>query len=279
VGQSSLLKRRQFLLKVTPGVAIAGLGVSACSKINWHAPPSTYTPSYFGTAEWAFVNAAVGRLIPAEGAGPGGVDRQMELPYGHGAYFYMKGPFQPTSPATLGYQLRYSPREIYRLGIAAADHATQALHGKTFAQLASVDQDSFLERMERGDLDFPSMLAPVFVGQLLANSREGYFADPLYGGNRGMIAWQWIGFPGARADFTDWLDQAGRAYPYGPLFHQRCESVMAERKKPVDAVIIGYGWTGAIMRLARSYRDVMDNGFARHIPERRMRCMSIPLRP
>lgn len=42
-----------------------------------------------------------GRLILAEGAGPGGVeagvpefiDRQMELPYGHGAYFYMKGPF------------------------------------------------------------------------------------------------------------------------------------------------------------------------------------------
>jgi gluconate 2-dehydrogenase gamma chain len=80
-----------------------------------------------------FINAAVCRLIPAEGAGPGGVhagvpefiDRQMELPYGHGAYFYMKGPFRPDSPATLGYQLRYSPREIYRLGIAAVNAATQ----------------------------------------------------------------------------------------------------------------------------------------------------------
>jgi gluconate 2-dehydrogenase gamma chain len=57
----------------------------------------------------------------------------------------------------------------------------------------------------------------VFFGQLLGNCKEGYFADPLYGGNRGMLAWQWIGFPGARADFTDWLDQAGRAYPYGPV--------------------------------------------------------------
>jgi hypothetical protein len=46
-----------------------------------------------------------GRLILAEGAGPGGVeagvpefiDRQMELPYGHGAYFYMKGPFHQAS--------------------------------------------------------------------------------------------------------------------------------------------------------------------------------------
>jgi gluconate 2-dehydrogenase gamma chain len=51
----------------------------------------------------------------------------------------------------------------------------------------------------------------------LENAREGYFADPLHGGNRGMAAWKWIGFPGARADFTDWIDQAGKNYPYGPV--------------------------------------------------------------
>jgi gluconate 2-dehydrogenase gamma chain len=32
-----------------------------------------------------------------------------------------------------------------------------------------------------------------------------------------MAAWKWIGFPGARTDFTDWLDQCGRFYPYGPV--------------------------------------------------------------
>ena len=56
-----------------------------------------------------------------------------------------------------------------------------------------------------------------FFAQLLTNTREGYFADPQYGGNRGMAAWKWIGFPGARADFTDWIDQAGKVYPYGPV--------------------------------------------------------------
>jgi hypothetical protein len=34
------------------------------------------------------------------------IDRQMELPYGHGAYFYLKGPFLKDAPPTLGYQLR-----------------------------------------------------------------------------------------------------------------------------------------------------------------------------
>jgi gluconate 2-dehydrogenase gamma chain len=220
-----LLDRRRFLVGAAPAVTIAALGIGACSTSTERADSSAYSPTYFNAAEWAFINAAVARLIPDEGAGPGGVqagvpefiDRQMELPYGHGAYFFMKGPFLPDSPATLGYQLRYTPREIYRLGIAAANLATQESQRRPFAQLAAVDQDSFLEKMEKGEVRFPSVPAPVFFGQLLGNSKEGYFADPLYGGNRGMVAWKWIGFPGARADFTDWIDQAGRAYPYGPV--------------------------------------------------------------
>ena len=145
------------------------------------------------------------------------IDRQMEMPYGHGAYFYLKGPFLDNLPATLGYQLRYIPREIYRLGIAAANTATQRSQGKDFSQLPAADQDRFLAAMEKGEVTFATVPAAVFFAQLLTNTKEGYFSDPLYGGNRGMVAWKWIGFPGARADFTDWIDQAGRRYPYGAV--------------------------------------------------------------
>jgi gluconate 2-dehydrogenase gamma chain len=141
----------------------------------------------------------------------------MELPYGHGAYFYLRGPFLDNSPPTLGYQLRYTPREIYRLGIAAANFAAQQSQGKDFPQLPAADQDRFLAAMENGEATFAAVPATAFFGQLLTNTKEGYFADPLYGGNRGMVAWKWIGFPGARADFTDWIDRAGRRYPYGAV--------------------------------------------------------------
>lgn len=117
----------------------------------------------------------------------------------------------------MGYQLRYTPREIYRLGIKAANDIVQKLHERDFVRLAVADQDHFLGAMERNELHFSEVPASVFFGQLLGNTKEGYFSDPLYGGNRGLAAWKWIGFPGARADFTDWLDQAGRAYPYGPV--------------------------------------------------------------
>jgi gluconate 2-dehydrogenase gamma chain len=216
--------RRKFLLGSAPAIGFATLATTGCEQ-GARAQDHPYIPAYFRPSEWEFVLAAVSRLIPAEDAGPGGIeagvpefiDRQMELPYGHGAFFYLKGPFHPESPAALGYQLRYTAREIYRLGIEDANAIARQTHGTDFARLAPTLQDPFLESMEKGQLEFPRVPASALFTQLLENTREGYFADPIYGGNRSMVAWRWIGFPGARADFTDWIDQAGTAYPYGPV--------------------------------------------------------------
>ena len=218
------MDRRRFLLGAAPAVGLATL-VSAGCEPSSGTQEHPYAPTYFRPAEWDFVLAAVSRLIPAEGAGPGGIeaavpefiDRQMELPYGHGAYFYLKGPFHPESPAALGYQLRYTPREIYRFGIEDANATARQIHGVDFARLDGARQDQFLESMEKGLLRFPTVPAAALFTHLLENTKEGYFSDPIHGGNRGMVAWRWIGFPGARADFTDWIDQAGTEYPYGPV--------------------------------------------------------------
>jgi gluconate 2-dehydrogenase gamma chain len=219
------LNRRRLILGLAPTAALTALAATGCGTRQQASSQASYAPTFFSQSEWAFITAAVARIIPAEGEGPGGleagvaefIDRQMELPYGYGAYFYLKGPFLEGASPALGYQLRFTPRETYRLGIAAANAATSTIHHQEFAKLSPADQDAFLTRMERNQVQFPQVPAPVFFGQLLANSKEGYFADPLYGGNRDMVAWKWIGFPGARADFTDWLDQAGRNYPYGPV--------------------------------------------------------------
>jgi gluconate 2-dehydrogenase gamma chain len=32
-----------------------------------------------------------------------------------------------------------------------------------------------------------------------------------------MGSWKMIGFPGARADFLDWVDKHGGRYPLGPV--------------------------------------------------------------
>lgn len=217
------LRRRDFL-RGAAGAALAstlaGTRTDAATRAD-----AAYAPAYFTAAEWAFVNAAVDRLIPADGNGPGGVeagvpvflDRQMNLPYGHGAYWYMQGPFHPDADPALGYQLRQTPRELYRAGIAAIDHAATQAHGQPFAKLDAARRDAVLAQADQGKLGADGALAAAFFALLLRNTREGYFADPMYGGNRGMAAWTMIGFPGARADFTDWIDQAGKPYPYGPV--------------------------------------------------------------
>jgi gluconate 2-dehydrogenase gamma chain len=102
------------------------------------------------------------------------------------------------------------------LGIEDANATARQTHGVEFAHLDATLQDAFLESMEKGQLEFPRVPAQALFAHLLENTREGYFSDPIYGGNRDMVAWRWIGFPGARADFTDWIDRAGTEYPYGP---------------------------------------------------------------
>jgi hypothetical protein len=80
MGNTSLLDRRRFLLGVVPAVTVGTLGVTSCSNKIPTATPSSYAPTYFNNAEWTFINAAVGRLIPSEGAGPGGVDAGVTSP-------------------------------------------------------------------------------------------------------------------------------------------------------------------------------------------------------
>jgi gluconate 2-dehydrogenase gamma chain len=219
-----MLNRRKLILGLAPAAilpAAPARPVMAASETR----SADFAPSFFSPDEWRFINAAVARLIPSDGKGPGGVetgvpefiDRQMEAPYGHGAYFYMQGPFHPDAAPTLGYQLQYAPREIYRVGIADANKSSLGSGGKSFADLTLDQQDGFLEQMERGKISFERIPAAVFFAQLLENAREGYLADPMYGGNRGMAAWKWIGFPGARADFTDWINRPGSHYPLGPV--------------------------------------------------------------
>jgi gluconate 2-dehydrogenase gamma chain len=46
---------------------------------------------------------------------------------------------------------------------------------------------------------------------------EGFFSNPVYGGNRDMMAWRKIGFPGAYASYYDIVDQHGITIDRAPV--------------------------------------------------------------
>ena len=66
--------------------------------------------------------------------------------------------------------------------------------------------------------------AKAFFAQLLQNTMEGFWSDPIYGGNRDMAGWKLIGFPGARYDNTEFVGKHGEKYPLPPVgIHGRVE--------------------------------------------------------
>ena len=182
--------------------------------------------SFFNAAEAAFIEAATGRLIPADDLGPGAVeagvpifiDRQLAGEYGRAWNWYMQGPWGKGAP-TQGYQSRYTPAELYRAAIKAIDQKVSGERkAASFAKLAAADQDAFLTQLEKGQVDLGSGVdAKAFLETLPQNTLEGFWADPIYGGNRDMAGWKLIGFPGARYDHTPFVTRYGEPYPLPPV--------------------------------------------------------------
>ncbi|HAT1618433.1 TPA: gluconate 2-dehydrogenase subunit 3 family protein [Raoultella planticola] len=232
--------RRDFLVKsmaLIPTVVIGSGSVGAVAAASTaqaaesspaggaaSATTGEWKPQFFNEREWAFINAAVARLIPADELGPGAreagvpefIDRQMNTPYATGSIWYMQGPFNPDVPKEMGYQLPLVPKQIYNLGIADADEWCQGQYHQPFAGLTPEQQDAALSQFEAGSAAFKQLPSSLFFSYLLQNTREGFFSDPMHGGNKGMVGWTLINFPGARADFMDWVER-GERYPLPPV--------------------------------------------------------------
>jgi gluconate 2-dehydrogenase gamma chain len=232
-------RRRLLTAGVTVGSAAAlggtAEGRSIIGGVPWDpdlsavplpAAPGAVEPSAFLTAqERAFIDAAVARLIPADDLGPGAkeagvtnfIDRQLAGAFGQAQTWYMQGPWGEGT-ANQGSQSRLTPAQMYRAAIKAIDaHCRQAFGNKAFTELSVDDQDKVLTGLEKGEMDLQGVKAEGFFAALLQNTVEGFFSDPIYGGNRDMVGWKLIGFPGARYDYRDYVGKHGEKFPLPPV--------------------------------------------------------------
>jgi gluconate 2-dehydrogenase gamma chain len=174
--------------------------------------------------EHAFIVAAVDTIIPADELSPSGsdcgvaifIDRQLAGAYGMGARLYRQGPFPKAKPE-LGYQLSLNPREFFRAGIEAANAWSRKTYGKDFDRLSEREREAALEAMEAGKAEFDGSSSAMFFNALLQIAMEGFFADPIYGGNRDMAAWKMVGYPGLPATYREEVKTYfGRKYDKPP---------------------------------------------------------------
>jgi gluconate 2-dehydrogenase gamma chain len=223
-----------------PPPEVASTDVHTALQAQQATPPPTKLGgfTYFNTFQAEIVNAAAGRIIPTDANGPGAIeagvvffiDRQLSALYGLTGRRYAHGPYV-TGTSTQGDQSGLDMRDRYRLGIQGMENYAQQLYQKGFAQLAADQQDRILTDMQAGTPNTfdgtsiqaattmpaagggealaqmapgaPGVGAQAFFNLLLSHTIAGFFADPVYSGNRAMIGWNLIGFPGAQMSYAN----------------------------------------------------------------------------
>jgi gluconate 2-dehydrogenase gamma chain len=90
------------------------------------------------------------------------------------------------------------------------------MHGGAFADLAAPEQDALLAQAEHGELDFGALPSSAFFAALLDATMEGFFSDPIYGGNRDKIGWKLVGFPGVHASYANDIERHNVAWTRAP---------------------------------------------------------------
>jgi gluconate 2-dehydrogenase gamma chain len=220
------IPRRRFLLGAgIAGTAVAtGLTSATPADAQTGPTPATVTPQTtpaepetllaLTATEAAFISAAVDALIPADELSPSGtdcglvtfIDRQLASAWGGGAKMYRSGPFQKGKPEQ-GYQLALTPHELFAAGIAEANQWSRQTYGKDFDRLAPDDRVNALKAMEEGKAEFVGLGSKQFFDALLTITMDGFFSDPIYGGNRNKVSWKMLGFPGLPATYADKVDE------------------------------------------------------------------------
>jgi gluconate 2-dehydrogenase gamma chain len=74
-----------------------------------------------------------------------------------------------------------------------------------------------LKGLDGGKIELEQVRSQFFFNMLLNNTIQGFFADPVYGGNRDKAGWKLVGFPGVAAVYTTFIEKHGVPYRAQPV--------------------------------------------------------------
>ncbi|HEY0789448.1 MAG TPA: gluconate 2-dehydrogenase subunit 3 family protein [Chthoniobacterales bacterium] len=186
--------------------------------MNLQNPPNSgdsLALTYLNDFEARTVEAIAERIIPADGAAGGATQA--------GVVYYID---RAISGFSTGLQ------RVYRLGLRELERFCKQEHSASFVDLTAQQQDDVvrrlygketggdetvhpeglarpaMERQEQGNEGSESPgginleLLHTFFMVVREHTVEGYFCDPIYGGNRDAVGWRLVGFPGAQWGYT-----------------------------------------------------------------------------
>ncbi|HEY4601880.1 MAG TPA: gluconate 2-dehydrogenase subunit 3 family protein [Cerasibacillus sp.] len=188
--------------------------------------------------DFEVLKAATERIFPKDDNGPGAIelgvpyfiDKQLAGAWGNNAKEYMRDPFYQTQQThdyqhkdseqdksgpntstkaptpTPRYQSRLNRGEIFIQGLRKMDQVSQKQFNVNFVDATEDQQDEVLQAFENGEVDMQGVAAVTFFNLLLQTTIEGVYADPLYGGNKNMMAWKMKEYPGPRLAYINEID-------------------------------------------------------------------------
>jgi gluconate 2-dehydrogenase gamma chain len=182
--------------------------------------------------EWEFdyVTAMAETIWPTDELGPGArvagvgyyIDGQLAGSWGQGHRFYLNGPFYPPPDTGHGWQIPMTPAEVYRAFLPGFDVYCKSVYGHPYPELTAAQQTQALTDLQanRAGIQLAGSTAfsnGDFFSMFRQNVIEGMLSDPAYGGNRNMVGWKWLGFPGDPMGHGDSYAQyifTKKAYPF-----------------------------------------------------------------
>jgi hypothetical protein len=225
----------------TTGIATIGAATTTALQATptastTDAADAEHPIAFFNIHEAETVDALVSRILPGTADDPGAreagvvfyIDRTLGgATLGYGLKTYTQGPFPVVEeqPMTVegassrdiydyvnvaaenisryGYQSVLSPQEVYRRGLEFVDAYAQEQFEQDFVDLDAGQQDEILTAMDEDTATgFEGPSARAFFTQLRNDTIEGMFGDPMYDGNRDLVGWKLIGYPGAQRFYS-----------------------------------------------------------------------------
>jgi len=203
------MTRTSLLRRGAVGLAGAAAGGALLGTEAEAAEAASDTLHFFTQWEFVYVTAMAETIWPTDDLGPGAkvagvgyyIDGQLAGSWGQGHRFYLNGPFYAPTDTGHGWQIPLTPADVYRAFLPGFDAYSSATYGAPFPSLSAAQQTQALTDLQTAKAQIPlagstAFGSSDFFSMLRQNVLEGMLSDPAYGGNRGMVGWKWIGFPG-----------------------------------------------------------------------------------
>jgi gluconate 2-dehydrogenase gamma chain len=212
------------------------------SQSEWAVIPISIDPDsderlFFSDHQWQTVEAAAARIIPTD-HDPGAREARVIVfidRYLSGIDFLYasadgSGFLRPEGEFARAARARNEEmKRLYREGLFELDRIAAGHGAVDFVSADEVTQDAILEelsgqpkptrvRLDEHEVFYSRLQGNTDQGQpffetLCFHVRQGFYADPVYGGNKDQIGWKVIGFPGPES-LKDTMDGTYTTAPY-----------------------------------------------------------------